>query len=127
MRDKLRSMRKRPPLPSFTLEVVGGEYTGDLVLDKPLRLLGRGRPRLLGSGAGSVVRVRAADVTVEGFDIDGRRGGDLSLDSAGVHSAAPRTTLRDLDIRATTILSALAWGGLVQSLAQRSKSSPISR
>jgi nitrous oxidase accessory protein len=36
---------------------------------------------------------------VEGFDIDGRRGGDLSLDSAGVHTSARDTTLRDLDIR----------------------------
>ena len=71
-----------------TVEVEPGEYAGDLVVDKPLRLVGRGRPRLLGSGKGSVVRVRADDVTVEGCAIDGRRGGDLSRDSAGVHSAA---------------------------------------
>ena len=32
------------------------------------RSSGRGRPRLVGSGRGSVVRVRAADVTIEGFD-----------------------------------------------------------
>ena len=63
-----------------------------------LRLVGRGRPRLVGSGDGSVVRVRADGVTVEGFDIDGRRGGDLARDSAGVHSAARDTTLRDLEI-----------------------------
>lgn len=82
-----------------TVEVEPGEYRGDLILDKPLRLVGRGRPRLLGSGQGSVVRVRADAVTIEGFEIDGRRGGDLSRDSAGVHSAARDTTLRDLDIR----------------------------
>jgi nitrous oxidase accessory protein len=85
--------------PGATLEVEAGEYVGDLVVDKPLRLRGHGRPRLVGSGTGSVVRVRADDVTVEGFLIDGRRGGDLSRDSAGVHSAARRTTLRDLEIR----------------------------
>ena len=84
--------------PGATLEVEPGEYAGDLVLDKPLRLVGRGRPRLVGSGHGSVVRVRADDVTVEGFRIDGRRGGDLSHDSSGIHSAASRTTLRDLEI-----------------------------
>jgi nitrous oxidase accessory protein len=82
-----------------TVEVAPGDYTGDLVVDKPLRLVGRGRPRLVGSGNGSVVRVRADEVTVEGFAIDGRRGGDLSRDSAGVHSAARGTTLRDLEIR----------------------------
>ena len=38
-------------------------------------------------------------MTIEGFAIDGRRGGDLSRDSAGVHSAARGTTLRDLEIR----------------------------
>jgi nitrous oxidase accessory protein len=84
--------------PGTTLEVEPGEYEGDLVLDKPLRLVGLGRPRLVGSGHGSVVRVRADDVTIEGFRIDGRRGGDLSHDSSGVHSAASRTTLRDLGI-----------------------------
>jgi len=84
--------------PGSLVEVEPGEYEGDLVLDKPLRLVGRGRPRLLGSGHGSVVRVRADGVTLEGFEIDGRRGGDLSHDSAGVHSAARGTTLRDLAI-----------------------------
>jgi nitrous oxidase accessory protein len=85
--------------PGATVEVPAGEYRGDLVLDRPLRLVGVGRPRLVGSGHGSVVRVRAAGVTVQGFDIDGRRGGDLSLDSAGVHTSAKDTVLRDLDIR----------------------------
>jgi nitrous oxidase accessory protein len=85
--------------PGATVDVEAGEYAGDLVIDKPLRLVGKGRPLLVGSGRGSVVRVRAADVTVEGFEIDGRRGGDLSLDSAGVHTSARDTTLRDLDIR----------------------------
>jgi nitrous oxidase accessory protein len=85
--------------PGATVEVPAGEYVGDLIVDKPLRLVGRGRPRLVGSGHGSVVRVRAASVTIEGFAIDGRRGGDLSLDSAGVHTSGRDTTLRDLEIR----------------------------
>jgi nitrous oxidase accessory protein len=84
--------------PGSTLEVEPGEYAGDLILDQAVRLVGRGRPRLVGSGRGSVVRVRADDVTVEGFRIDGRRGGDLSRDSSGVHSAARNTTLRRLEI-----------------------------
>jgi len=81
-----------------TVEVGPGEYAGDLVIDRPLRLVGRGRPRLLGSGAGSVVRVRAAAVTVEGFAIDGREGGDLGRDSAGVHVAGARATVRGCEI-----------------------------
>jgi nitrous oxidase accessory protein len=80
------------------LDVPAGVYHGDLVLDRPMQLIGRGRPRLVGSGAGSVVRVRADDVTIEGFDIDGRGGGDLAADSSGVHVAARRVTVRDCRI-----------------------------
>jgi nitrous oxidase accessory protein len=82
-----------------TIEVEPGTYTGDLFVDKPVRLVGRGGPLLVGSGRGSVVRVRADDVTLEGFAIDGRRGGDLSRDSAGVHTASRNTVLRDLFVR----------------------------
>jgi nitrous oxidase accessory protein len=84
--------------PGSVIEVASGFYAGDLVIDKPLHLVGRGRPRLVGSGAGSVVRVRADDVLIEGFDIDGRGGGDLGRDSSGVHVAARRVTVRDCRI-----------------------------
>lgn len=85
--------------PGSTVEVPPGKYEGDLVLDHPVRLVGRGRPLLLGSRSGSVVRVRAPNVTVEGLDIDGREGGDLGKDSAGVHTSAPGTTVRSCRIR----------------------------
>jgi nitrous oxidase accessory protein len=84
--------------PGAVLEVGPGTYTGDLDITKPVTLIGRGRPRLSGSGADSVVRVRAPDVTIEGFDIDGRGGGDLGRDSSGIHVAAPRATVRDCRI-----------------------------
>ncbi len=85
-------------LPGATIDVAAGTYAGDLYVDRPVRLVGHGRPRLVGSGAGSVVRIRAADVTIEGFDIDGRGGGDLGRDSSGIHVAAPRATIRDCRI-----------------------------
>ena len=84
--------------PGATIEVAPGTYTGDLYIDRPIRLIGHGRPRLIGSGSGSVVLIRAADVTIEGFDIDGRGGGDLGRDSSGIHIAAPRATVRDCRI-----------------------------
>jgi nitrous oxidase accessory protein len=87
--------------PGDTVVVEAGEYHGDLVIDRPLRLVGRGRPRLVGSGGGSVVRVRADDVTVEGFDVDGRGGGDLARDSSGVHVAARRAAIRDCRVTNT--------------------------
>jgi nitrous oxidase accessory protein len=81
-----------------TLEVPPGTYKGDLVLDRPIRLVGKGRPRLVGSGKGSVVRIRAADVTISGFDVDGLEGGDLGRDTSGIHVAAPGATIRECRI-----------------------------
>ncbi|MGE5357902.1 MAG: nitrous oxide reductase family maturation protein NosD, partial [Bacteroidales bacterium] len=83
------------------VEVGTGTYVGDLIIDRPLTLVGRGRPLLVGSREGSVIRVRADDVTVEGFDVDGRGGGDLGRDASGVHVAGRRAIVRDLLIRNT--------------------------
>ena len=84
--------------PGAVIDVPAGLYEGDFVVDRPVRLVGRGRPRLLGSGAGSVVRIRADDVVIEGFDIDGRLGGDLARDSSGIHVAARRAVVRNCRI-----------------------------
>jgi nitrous oxidase accessory protein len=85
--------------PGATIVVEAGAYDGDLLIDRPVHLLGRDRPLLRGFGDGSVVRVRANDVTVEGFDIDGRGGGDLGRDSSGVHVTGWRVVVRDCVIR----------------------------
>jgi nitrous oxidase accessory protein len=81
-------------VPGSVIEVEAGTYRGDLTVDRPLHLVGRGRPRLEGSGKGSVIRIRARDVTIEGFEIDGRDGGRLEADSAGIHVTAPDATIR---------------------------------
>jgi nitrous oxidase accessory protein len=81
-----------------TVEIPAGRYVGDVIVDRPMRLVGRGRPLLAGSKSGSVVRVRAANVVVEGIDIDGLGGGDLGRDASGIHVAAPRVTIRDCRI-----------------------------
>ena len=81
--------------PGSAIEVGAGIYEGDLVLDKPVRIVGKGRPVLRGSGSGSVVRVRASDVTIEGVEIDGRGGGDLGRDSSGIHITGHRAVVRD--------------------------------
>jgi nitrous oxidase accessory protein len=81
--------------PGDRIAIPPGTYTGDFVIDKPLTLVGEGRPRLVGSGSGSVVRVRAAGVEIRGFDIDGRGGGDLGRDSSGIHVAARRVRIAD--------------------------------
>ena len=85
--------------PGDVLEIGPGTYRGDLAIDRPLTLVGRGRPLLLGSGGGSVIRIRADEVTVAGFDVDGRDGGDLGRDSSGIHVSGLRATVRDCRIR----------------------------
>ena len=49
----------------------------------------------LNEDGGSVIRVRADDVTIEGFEIDGRGGGDLGRDSSGIHITGHRVVVRD--------------------------------
>lgn len=85
--------------PGDTVTVPAGTYDGDLILDRPIRLVGQGRPLLRGSGAGSVVRVRASDVVVEGVDVDGRGGGDLGRDPSGIHITGHRVVIRNCRIR----------------------------
>jgi len=85
--------------PGARIVVAAGTYRGDLLIDKPVQLIGQGRPLIEGSGSGSVIRIRAADVTVEGFDVDGMAGGDLGRDTSGIHVAAPRATIRDCRVR----------------------------
>lgn len=85
--------------PGDRIVIRGGTYDGDLIIDKPLVLTGIGRPLLRGSGHGSVVRIRANTVVVEGFDIDGLGTGDLGRDTSGIHVAATHVAIRDCRIR----------------------------
>ncbi|HEX8027647.1 MAG TPA: nitrous oxide reductase family maturation protein NosD [Vicinamibacterales bacterium] len=85
--------------PGDRVVVPAGVYTGDLLIDRTITLVGVGRPLLRGSGHGSVVSIRAAGVTIEGFDIDGGGTGDLGRDTAGIHIAAPHASIRDCRIR----------------------------
>lgn len=85
--------------PGATVVVPAGVYDGDLLIDKPIHLKGQGQPILRGSGGGSVVRIRADDVIVDGFEIDGRGGGDLGRDSSGVHITGRRVVVRACVIR----------------------------
>ena len=84
-----------------TIVVSAGVVHGDLVIRRPVHLVGRGRPLLLGSGKGTVVRIIADGASLEGFEIDGRGGGDLGEDASGVFVAAHDVTVRDCAVRRT--------------------------
>lgn len=87
--------------PGATIFVGPGIWQGDVVIDRPVHLVGRGRPLLRGSGRGTVVRIVSDDASIEGFDIDGLGGGDLGEDPAGIHVFAKNVLVRDCRIRRT--------------------------
>jgi nitrous oxidase accessory protein len=88
LRDRLASAPS-----GARIDVPPGRYTGPFIIDRPVTLFGHGRAELVGDGATHVVAVRAADVTIDGFDVRGS-GRDLGLDHAGIHVVAPRATIR---------------------------------
>ncbi|MGE5241861.1 MAG: nitrous oxide reductase family maturation protein NosD [Bacteroidota bacterium] len=67
-----------------TVTVERGDYTEHLLIDKPLTLRGHDRPTLSGNDQGDVIRVRAPDVTIEGFIIRDS-GADLTAQNAGIY------------------------------------------
>jgi nitrous oxidase accessory protein len=80
--------------PGAEVTLPAGVWRGDLVVERPVTLRGGGRARLVGSGHGSVVRVRADGVAIEDLAIDGAGGGDLGHDSSGIHVAGRGVTVR---------------------------------
>lgn len=80
--------------PGDTIEITGGEFHGNLVIDKPLTLIGRDGPVLDGDGAGTVLTINAPDTSVSGFVI--RNSGDtLVREDGGILVTAPRALIAD--------------------------------
>lgn len=68
-----------------TVTIRRGLYAEHLILDKPLTLRGIGRPTLSGEGVGDVIRVKSADVTIEGLIVRDS-GADLTAQNAGIYA-----------------------------------------
>ncbi len=80
--------------PGDTLEVAGGTFHGNLVIDKPLTLIGRDGATLDAGGRGTVLRIDAPDTTVRGFTV--RNSGDsLDREDSGIIAAGPRAVVED--------------------------------
>lgn len=81
--------------PGDTVIVDGGVFREQVVIDKPLTLVGRNWPLIDGGGQGDVVTIAADDVTVSGFVIRGTSH-SVSLEPAAVKAdGADRVTLRN--------------------------------
>ena len=66
------------------VEVRGGVYREDLLVDKRLKLAGVGRPRLFGTGIGTVVTIVAPECELSGFAIEGSGTGQTNEMDAGI-------------------------------------------
>jgi nitrous oxidase accessory protein len=77
-----------------TIEVRGGVYVGNLVLDRSVHLEGTGRPVIRGEGKGNVVLILAGGCTLRGFDIE-RSGEDMGWSDAGIRLRSSHNTVED--------------------------------
>lgn len=83
-----------------TIVVERGYYHEQIVINKPLTLLGINRPTITGDNQlGDVIRINAPDVHVEGFIVRDS-GGDLTAQNAGIYLApgAHRALVKHNDI-----------------------------
>lgn len=79
--------------PGAVLELPPGDYPGPIVIDKPLTLRGGGRAVVDGGGRGTVIRIKAPGVTLEGLTIRGS-GSSLLLEDSGVRVDGASATVR---------------------------------
>jgi nitrous oxidase accessory protein len=80
--------------PGDTIEVTGGVFHGNLVIDRPLTLIGLDGATLDAGGAGTVLRLDAADTTVRGFVVQ-NSGNSLDREDSGIIAAGPRALVED--------------------------------
>jgi len=66
------------------IEVRAGVYREDLRVDKRLKLAGVGRPRLFGTGIGTVITIAAPGCELSGFAIEGSGTGQTNAMDAGI-------------------------------------------
>jgi nitrous oxidase accessory protein len=84
--------------PGDTVVVPPGTYREQLVIDKPLILIGEGRPVIDGGGTGDVVVITADGVTIRGFVIEGS-GTNVSDEPTAVRLKGNNAVVEDNIIR----------------------------
>jgi nitrous oxidase accessory protein len=80
-----------------TIRVEGGTYSGNLLVDKAVRLEGVDKPVIKGVGKGSVITVTAAGSVIVGFRIEGG-GHDLQAEDAGILLRSNGNTIEDNEL-----------------------------
>ena len=97
--DSITAMIARAA-PGDTIVVPAGTYREQLVIEKPVILIGEGQPVIDAGRRGDVVLVTADDVTVRGFTIQGSAR-DVVDEPAGVRIRGNRATIEANRVRDT--------------------------
>jgi nitrous oxidase accessory protein len=84
--------------PGDTIEVPPGTYREQVVVDKPVTLVGRERPVIDGGGVGDVIKITADGVTIRGFVITGS-GTSVSDEPTAVRLLGDNAVVEDNIIR----------------------------
>ena len=84
--------------PGDTIEIGPGVYAGNILLDRSLALVGKDRPIIRGSGAGSVITVTADGCSLRGLVVE-HSGTMLATEDSGVLLKSSRNRVEDNDLR----------------------------
>lgn len=71
-------------VPGAVLRLPPGKYRGPAVISKPITLEGEGRVVIDGGGQGTVLTVKASDVTLRGLHLQGSGGSHDALDAGAM-------------------------------------------
>lgn len=80
--------------PGDTIEVTGGVFNGNIILDKTLTLTGIDRPIIDAQNSGTIITITAPDTVVRGFTLR-NSGIKLIGEDAGVNVGAPGALIED--------------------------------
>jgi nitrous oxidase accessory protein len=80
--------------PGDVIEVGPGVYRERIRIDKPLRLVGVGRPVIDGGGSGDIVEIVAPSVEFSGFEVR-NTGIDLDKENCAIRVLAPLAIIED--------------------------------
>src|SRR5512144_1559478 len=75
------------------IRVRSGVYREDVLIAKPLTIVGEGWPTLIGTGIGTVVTITASDCELRGFAIEGSGTGQTNAMDAGIQITSHRNRI----------------------------------
>ena len=108
--------------------IISGTHAGNVVIRKPLQLIGEPGATIDAGGRGTVVRIEAPGVTLRGLRLV-HSGRELNTEDAGVFVEASGALLEDLDLE--DVLFGLnlkrAHGAVVRRVTVRGIDLPLSR